>query len=131
MKKLKIESSEAAMPKESYFDEPPVNFEEEMPWIVREATPQEDYTLRLKFDDGKEGVYDMLPIILQEDGGDDAFAHLKNIDEFMKAYVHLHSVFWPGDISIAPEMLYKECMTIQEYEDWCAEDDDEDDDDEE
>ena len=101
MKKLKIESSEAAMPKHDYDLEPPTFIEEEMPWIVREATPQEDYTLRLKFDDGKEGVYDMLPIILQEDGGDDAFAHLKNIDEFMKAYVHLHSVFWPGDISLA------------------------------
>lgn len=93
----------------------------EFPWIVRKVTPQDDYTLLLQFDDGKIGVFDMWPIIQQEDGGDDAFAHLKNLDEFMKAYVHLHAVFWPGDISIAPETLYKECMTRQEYEDWCAE----------
>lgn len=89
---------------------------------MRKVTPQDDYTLLLQFNDGTKGVFDIWPIIKQEDGGTDAFAHLINLNEFMKAYVYLHSVFWPGDISVAPEILYDECMTMQEYKEWCVED---------
>ena len=98
----------------------------EAPWIVKSVKPQDDYTLLLQFDDGKRGVYDMWPRIQQEDGGNDTFVPLKDINYFMKAYQYLDTVFWPGDIAIAPEELYENCMTIQEYEEWCAEDDEDD-----
>lgn len=97
----------------------------DMPWIVRSVTPQDDYTLLLRFDDGKRGVYDMWPLIQQEDGGDDTFVPLEDMDLFMQAYLDAETVGWPYDISIAAEELYDNCMSISEYERWSAEDEEE------
>ncbi len=74
--------------------------------------------------DGKQGVYDMWPLIQQEDGGDDVFVPLEDIDLFMQAYLDDETVGWPHDISIAAEELYENCMSMQEYEQWLTEDDD-------
>ncbi len=98
----------------------------EMPWIVRSVTPQEDYTLLLRFDDGKIGVYNMWPMIQQEDGGDDVFVPLEDIALFMKAHIDGDSVAWNDDIDIAPEELYANCMSLPEYEEWAAECEDKD-----
>lgn len=100
-------------------------FYEWVPWIVKEVTPQNDYTLLLQFRDGKRGVYDMWPLIQQEDGGDDTFVSLEDINLFMKAYKDGDSVAWNDDIDIAPEELYANCMSTEEYMQWSAEDDDE------
>ncbi len=100
----------------------PVTFID-MSWIVRKVIPQDNYTLLLRFDDGKQGVYDMWPIIQQEDGGDDSFVPLEDIGLFMQAFLDAETVGWPGDISIAAEELYENCMTVQEYEDRSAEED--------
>lgn len=93
----------------------------DMPWIVRSVAPQDDYTLLLRFDDGKVGVYDMWPLIQQEDGGDDTFVPLEDIDLFMQAHLDAETVGWPYDISVATEELYDYCMSIPEYERWSAE----------
>lgn len=100
-------------------------FYEKVPWIVKSVIPQTDYTLLLQFKDGKRGVYDMWPLIQQEDGGDDTFVPLEDINFFMKAHKDGDSVAWNDDIDIAPEELYANCMSISEYKHWSAEDEDE------
>ena len=77
------DSPAAAVSQKNYFNDPPKNIEMEMPWIVSKVTPQDDYTLLLRFEDGKQGVFNMWPIIQQEDGGDDTFVHLENLAYFL------------------------------------------------
>lgn len=122
--KLKNESSALSFNDEDYSEYADNVFYKYVPWIVKSVKPQEDYTLLLKFNDGSTKIYDMLPLINQEDGGDATFVPLKNIRLFKKAYKEGDSVSWPGDISIAPEELYENSMNLQEYEDLLAEDDD-------
>lgn len=116
-----------------------VFFIEDMPWQVKKVVPQDDYTLLLRFEDGKEGVFDMWPLIKQEDGGDDAFVKLEDIDLFMTAHLEQETVGWDGettavdsevindicvqlvrDTSIAPETLYDFCVSVEEYKAWRA-----------
>lgn len=85
---------------------------------VRDVLSLSNYVLQLVFEDGKRGYYDMLPIILQEDGGDATFVPLKDIKLFMRAHVDEETVGWTDDISIAAEELYDYCMTEAEYEQW-------------
>ena len=110
----------------------------ETPWIVREVKAQDDYTLLLRFEDGKRGVYNMWPLIKQYDGGDDVFVPLEDIDLFMKAYLDCDTACWPteisdfpaeqydcghgiieigfqNDLTIAPEELYANCMSLRKY----------------
>lgn len=60
-----------------------------------------DYTLFLEFENGEQRVFDMAPLMDKK-----PFCQLKGSPLFMQASVDYGTVVWPGEIDIAPEMLY-------------------------
>ena len=61
----------------------------------------EDYTLSLVFENGETRRFDMKPLLDKE-----PFSKLKDFPLFLKATVAYGTVVWPGNIDIAPEMLW-------------------------
>ena len=80
------------------------------PINVVAVEPLEGYRLALEFESGPErshssGVFDMSGYLSWP-----AFAPLADEAEFAKAYTDGVTVCWPGDIDIAPERLYTDCL---------------------
>lgn len=73
-------------------------------WAVVEATPHEDYTIDLVFDDGRRGVYDARALLDYE-----CYAPLRNIVYFMTARADHGTIAWDYDMDAASEDLYAEC----------------------
>ncbi len=71
---------------------------------VIEARCEDDFILRLTFDDGKSGVIDCRPLIAK--GG--VFAKLQDPAVFRRVQVNaeLGVVTWDDEIDIAPETAY-------------------------
>ena len=72
-------------------------------WVVKEVTPNRDYTLSVIFADGSKKRVDMRSVI--EDGG--VFKKLEDMTVFLRAHVAGDSVEWTSDLDIAPEFLYE------------------------
>lgn len=68
---------------------------------VKKVTPGENYTLRLLFENGEEGVYNCSELL--EFG---VFKELKNIDYFKQVFVTFGTVAWPNGQDICPDTLY-------------------------
>ena len=64
-----------------------------------------EYRLFVTFEDGKQGIYDVCPHL--EHG---VFQRLKDKNLFARASVDYGTVVWPGDLDIAPETLWEECV---------------------
>ncbi|MBR0480237.1 DUF2442 domain-containing protein [Candidatus Saccharibacteria bacterium] len=71
-------------------------------WIVTKVIPQDDFTLKVWFKDGKVKVFDMKPEIPKIK----AYGKLKDIGFFKRAHCDGISVAWDDEIDIAPETLY-------------------------
>ena len=83
---------------------------------VIDVIPQQDYTLKLKFSDGSEGVYDMWPWIVLH-----GCNPLKDIQFFMKTYLDGGWIRWSGiDFKMIPRILYEGCMNFEEYRHFCV-----------
>ena len=72
---------------------------------VTELETLPDYKIRVKFDDGKRGVYDMAHLL---DKG--VFRALRDPKVFNAAWLALGVPNWPGNIDIAPERLWTDCV---------------------
>ena len=85
----------------------------DMPYQVDvvEVEPLSGHRIRVRFDDGNEGVYDMTPML-----GFGVFEALSDDDVFYRAHVAYGTVVWPGGLDIAPERLWTDCDPIGE--DW-------------
>lgn len=68
---------------------------------LRTVSPEGDYTLRLVFENGEEGIYDCAPLL-----GFGVFKELKDIDYFKRAFVSFGTVAWPNGQDICPDTLY-------------------------
>ena len=75
-----------------------------MYYHVKKGRPLDGTRLWLEFEDGKQGVYDMAPIM---DEG--VFAKLKDPTLFGAACSDGFTVVWPCGLDIAPEELYEHC----------------------
>lgn len=65
------------------------------------ATPQEDYTISLLYEDGKQTVYDVKPLLHYP-----MYQTLKDMQLFLnECKVCYNFVYWNDDIDIAPELL--------------------------
>jgi hypothetical protein len=78
-----------------------------MKWIVKSVKPLDDYRLALLFTDGKQGIYDVKPLL---DFG--VFRSLKDKTIFNSVRVETPSIAWVNDVDIAPETLYEDCIMI-------------------
>lgn len=74
---------------------------------VVEVEPLADYRISLLFEDGKRGIYDVSPLL---DRG--VFQALADLSVFNAAFIDCGTVTWPGEIDIAPEELYENCIVI-------------------
>ena len=71
-------------------------------WVVKQVTPQPNYSLLLTFADGSKRVYNALPLLDKA-----IFADLKSLPFFLTAHVSGDTVIWNDDVDIAPEHLYE------------------------
>ena len=58
-------------------------------WVVLEARPREDYTIELRFADGRCAVYDAAPLLEEP-----FFAPLRKLPLFMTASVECGTLVW-------------------------------------
>jgi len=68
--------------------------------VVR-VEPNENFFLKLEFENGEVRVFDMNPLLMKK-----PFNSLQEKKIFECATVNHGTVVWPGDIDIAPETLY-------------------------
>ena len=71
-------------------------------WAVISAIPRKDYSIEIRFADGKHGVYDAAPLLLQ-----DYFKPLNNMGLFLSGKAECGTVVWNDLLDIAPEHLYE------------------------
>lgn len=74
---------------------------EYVPPKIISATPQEDYTISVLYEDGKQTVCDIKPLLSYP-----MYKELENKDFFLnECKVCYNFVYWNDDIDIAPELL--------------------------
>jgi hypothetical protein len=76
---------------------------------VREARYLQDYVIRLRFNDGAEGVVD-----LREELEGEVFAPLKDLDCFRSFCVdpEMQTLVWANGADLAPEFLYEKMRVL-------------------
>ncbi len=76
------------------------------PWRVVEVHPLSNFRLRVRFVDGLEGTVDMAGLVHSPTAG--VFAQLADPGRFAQVFVAHGAVTWPGEIDLAPDMMYAE-----------------------
>lgn len=74
---------------------------------VTEVSPLPGHRIALVFEDGKRGVYDVSPLLAEG-----VFCSLQNPAVFNAVRVEYGTATWPGEVDIAPEELYKNCIAV-------------------
>lgn len=73
-------------------------------WRVAAVEALPDRILRVRFNDGLEGVVEMRREVHGPDAG--VFAALADPDLFKAARVEFGAVTWPGEIDLAPDAMH-------------------------
>ena len=81
-----------------------------MNWDVTSAEVAENFSLRVKFRDGVEGVVRFLPSAFRG-----VFAGLVDTSQFRQVSVVDGVVTWPGELDLAPDAMHDE---IQAHGEW-------------
>jgi hypothetical protein len=71
---------------------------------IKKVVPRNDYTLYLAFDNGREGVLDIKPIL---DFG--VFRRIKEPEEFKRVRISFDTVEWECGVDLDPEYAYAKC----------------------
>jgi len=74
---------------------------------VKEATPGQNYTVQLIFDNGEEGVFDVKPYL---DKG--VFKELKNLNIFNSVKPFMGTIQWKNGQDFCPDTLYIESKRL-------------------
>ena len=80
-----------------------------------------DYRVRFIFDNGRQGVADLRPMIF--DDPRPVFAPLRDTAVFQQLFIEHGALSWPGDLEVAPEYIYylafREDESLRElFEEW-------------
>ena len=73
---------------------------------LQAVTPLSDYRLKVQFMDGSTGMVLMENLILSQNAG--VFAALRDVSLFNQAHIEYGVVTWPGEIDLAPDVMYEE-----------------------
>jgi hypothetical protein len=73
---------------------------------VTKVIPHEDFTLTVRFDDGKERILDMKPFL-----GAGIFKRIAEYSQFKTVHVVFDTVVWDCGVDLDPEFVYAECKT--------------------
>ena len=68
---------------------------------VIEVVPCEDYTLALVFEDGKDGILDMKPML-----DFSVFQRIKGLDDFKRVRIAFDTIQWDCGVDLDPEYVY-------------------------
>lgn len=71
---------------------------------ITEAEYLTEYRVRFIFDNGREGVADLRPMIFEDSRS--VFAPLRDLSLFRQFYIEHGVLCWPGDLDVAPEYIY-------------------------
>lgn len=82
-------------------------------WRVAEVHALGDFSLRVRFLDGLEGIVKMSELVHSADAG--VFAALADPAIFAQAAEQHGAVTWPGEIDLAPDAMYQ---AIREQGEW-------------
>lgn len=63
-----------------------------------------EYKMRVVFNDGREGVANLRPMVLDEPRT--VFAPLRDLPAFRQFSIEHGTLCWPGDLDVAPEYIY-------------------------
>ena len=63
-----------------------------------------EHRLRVAFNDGREGVADLRPMIFDEPRT--VFEPLKDLSAFRRFFIEHGALCWPDDLDVAPEYIY-------------------------
>lgn len=92
---------------------------EPMKRVIR-VEPLPDYRLKLRFDDGVEGVVDLSPLV-----GQGVFAAWRDVEHFRRVRIgEFGELVWEGEIDLCPDALYLEVtgLTVEQlFPNWKAE----------
>jgi hypothetical protein len=84
--------------------EPPI--EPAVPWRVRNVRVIEHGLLDVQFVDDTRGTVDLRQFLLSDKVVGTMFEPLRDSGLFAKVAIHLGAVEWPGEIDLAPEVMY-------------------------
>lgn len=77
-----------------------------VPWRLTEVKALSGYRLKVRFQDGLEGLVDMSNLVRSENAG--VFAALHDENVFRQVFLDYGAVTWPGEIDLAPDAMYEE-----------------------
>jgi hypothetical protein len=77
-----------------------------VPWRLKEVVTLSGYRLKVRFQDGLEGIVDMSGLVRSEDAG--VFAALHDEAVFRRVFLEYGAVTWRGEIDLAPDAMYEE-----------------------
>ena len=69
---------------------------------AKQVFPQDDYLIKIVFDNGESKIFDVKPYISGE-----WFGHLQNTDYFNKVRTDGFTVVWPEGQDLCPDELYE------------------------
>lgn len=72
------------------------------------VVPRDGYLLELWFNTGDHRLFDARPYLQAG-----VFTRLQDVALFKQAYPALDTVCWPGDLDIAPEILFDRSTPLQ------------------
>jgi hypothetical protein len=71
---------------------------------ISDAQYMDDYRVRFVFNNGREGVADLRPMIFDEPRT--VFSPLKELSVFRQLFIEHGALCWPGELDVAPEYIY-------------------------
>ncbi|MCU0596659.1 MAG: DUF2442 domain-containing protein [Desulfobacterota bacterium] len=77
-----------------------------VPWRLIDVQALSGYRLKVRFQDGLEGLVDLSALVLSEHAG--VFAALRDETVFRGVFLEYGAVTWPGEIDLAPDAMYEE-----------------------
>jgi len=84
-----------------------------VPWHVAEVEALPEFCLRVRFNDGVEGIVDMAREVHAPDAG--VFAALADPGLFTQVGIEMGAVWWPGELDLPPDAMHDE---IVEHGQW-------------
>jgi len=85
------------------------------PWRLLDLEVLPNFSLRVRFNDGTEGLVELADFLNSPGAG--VFAALRDEDRFREARIEIGAVTWPGNLDLAPDAMYR---AIKEHGKWIA-----------
>ncbi len=83
------------------------------PWRVAQVTAHDHFRLEVTFIDGLHGYVNLAQKIKSPQAG--VFSKLQDPMVFSQVFLAHGVVTWPGELDLAPDMMYKQ---IQQFGEW-------------